>query len=278
MKALYITDLDGTFLNSDAQISENSKKLISQAINRGALFTVATARTFATVMRMFSDIELKIPLVLMNGVMLYDPESKRILSTKVVDCEALKEVFVAYRKHGIFPLIYRNKDSFLEIEYYNTDNQYQMKYVGKRADADGKRFVYSDKFDCEGKSEVIYIVTLDKYETLFPLYEDIKQITGISAVFYSDNYTDCYFLEIFSAGVSKASAMLQVKKLIGAEKTVAFGDNMNDIEMFKYADESYAVDNACNELKGFATGVIGSNNDDAVAKKIYYDYLESLNG
>ncbi len=278
MKTLYITDLDGTFLNSKAEITENSKKLISEAVNLGALFTVATARTFATVMRMFSDMKLKLPLVLMNGVMLYDPVTKKILSCKAVDAETLREVFEVYRKHRIFPLVYRNKDSFLEIEYFRTDNPYQMKYVGKRADADGKRFVYSEKFDFEGKSEVIYIVTLDKYETLFPLYQEIRKIHGVSSVFYSDNYTDCYFLEIFSAGVSKASAMLQVKNIIGADKTVAFGDNMNDIEMFKAADESYAVDNACAELKAFASGIIGSNDDDAVAKNIYYNYMESLNG
>ena len=40
----------------------------------------------------------------------------------------------------------------------------------------------------------------------------------------------------------------------------------NDIDMFELSDEAYAVENAVDELKEAATAVIGSNNDDGVAK------------
>jgi hypothetical protein len=36
--------------------------------------------------------------------------------------------------------------------------------------------------------------------------------------------------------------------------------------MFKISDESYAVDNALLEVKKIATAIIGSNDDDGVAK------------
>ena len=36
--------------------------------------------------------------------------------------------------------------------------------------------------------------------------------------------------------------------------------------MFRFADESYAVSNAVEELKEAATAVIGSNDEDGVAK------------
>ena len=55
-----------------------------------------------------------------------------------------------------------------------------------------------------------------------------------------------YFLEIISKVVSKGSAAKQVKELIGADKMVAFGDNLNDIPLFEAADECYAVGNAEN--------------------------------
>ena len=48
-------------------------------------------------------------------------------------------------------------------------------------------------------------------------------------------------------------------------KVVVFGDSVNDLPMFRAADESYAVANALEELKGIATGVIGRNDEDAVA-------------
>ncbi len=268
MKTLYITDLDGTLLNSDAELSEKSKHMISQAINKDVLFTVATARTFATVLQMFKDVNINLPLVLMNGVMIYDPVRKGIISSHSISIESIEKVFSVYRKYEILPLVYRQKNDYLEIEYYSTDNIHQMKYVNKRTEASGKKFIYSSDFTAEGKGEVIYVVTLDTYDKLLPLYEDLKKISGISCVFYRDNYTDCYFLEIFAEGVSKASAMLEVKHITGVDKIIAFGDNLNDIEMFKAADEAYAVENACSELKSYSTGVIGCNDNDSVAEYI----------
>ena len=46
---------------------------------------------------------------------------------------------------------------------------------------------------------------------------------------------------------------------------VVFGDGKNDIDMFELADESYAVQNAHEELKKYATAIISSNDEDAVA-------------
>lgn len=50
------------------------------------------------------------------------------------------------------------------------------------------------------------------------------------------------------------------------ERLIAFGDGRNDIDLFEIADEAYAVSNADENLKKIATGVIGDNNEDAVAK------------
>ncbi len=275
MKTLYITDLDGTFLNSRAELSDDTKSIISEAIGSGASFTIATARTFATVTKMFEGIDLKLPVVLMNGVMIYDISLKTPVTCHSIDTESTRRIFEKYKKHGIFPLVYRYNKPYLEIEFYDKSNPHQMSYIGKRNETEGKRFVYSPVFDCNGKDEVIYIVTLDRYEKLLPLYNDIKGIDDISCVFYRDNYTDCYFLEIFAKNVSKASSMLEVKKMVGADKTVAFGDNLNDIEMFQASDEAYAVSNACDELKSIATGVIGSNDDNSVAKYILSHFTEN---
>ena len=45
-----------------------------------------------------------------------------------------------------------------------------------------------------------------------------------------------------------------------------FGDRKNDLDMFRFADEAYAVQNADEELKAVATEIIGCNDEDGVAK------------
>ena len=42
--------------------------------------------------------------------------------------------------------------------------------------------------------------------------------------------------------------------------------------MFRIADECYAMENAVDELKAIATGVIGSNEEDGVARFLLNRY------
>ena len=65
---------------------------------------------------------------------------------------------------------------------------------------------------------------------------------------------------------SKANAVRELKEKLGCEKLVVFGDGKNDLDMFHAADEAYAVQNADKELKAAATAIIGSSNEDGVAK------------
>ena len=55
-----------------------------------------------------------------------------------------------------------------------------------------------------------------------------------------------------------------------------FGDGLNDLSMFEIADESYAVENACRELKEKATGVIGHHDQESVAQYLKENYKDLL--
>jgi len=67
---------------------------------------------------------------------------------------------------------------------------------------------------------------------------------------------------------TKGIAALRLKEMLGCGRLVAFGDAQNDLSLFSVADECYAMANAVPELKEIATAVIGSNDNDGVAKWI----------
>ena len=71
---------------------------------------------------------------------------------------------------------------------------------------------------------------------------------------------------------SKANAIQQLRSMLQCDRVIAFGDGKNDIDMFEIADEGYAVSNAHESLKEKATGIIGSNDDDSVAKWLEENY------
>lgn len=267
MKTLFLSDLDGTFLNSEGKISPRSAEIISELTKEGVLFTVATARTYATVMEMFKNITLPCPLVLMNGVTIFDPNSRKIIASNSIPTELGNRIIKEFRDRNIEPMLYFQHGETLEIYYGDLTNDYQREYVAQRTDCNGKRFIHSDEPTSIEDKNLVYIVCLDYYDRIKDIYEAVSLFEDAHCMFYKDNYVqDMYYLEIITKKVSKASGALFVKNLIGADRMVAFGDNLNDIPLFEVADECYAVSNAEEKLKSIATGVIGSNNEDAVAE------------
>lgn len=274
MKTLFLSDLDGTFLNSAGKISERSARIISELTNNGVLFTVATARTYATVMKMFEDITLPCPLVLMNGVTIYDPIDSSIISSHPIPTESANEIINKFRNRNVEPMLYFQNGDTLEVYYSVLTNDYQKEYVAQRTDCNGKRFIHSPTPVSIENKNLVYIVCLERYENIKDIYEAVSELDSAHCMFYKDNYSDMYFLEIISKSVSKASGAKEVKELIGADRIIAFGDNLNDIPLFEAADECYAVSNAEEKLKAIATGIIGSNDEDAVAEFIFEKFIK----
>ena len=72
---------------------------------------------------------------------------------------------------------------------------------------------------------------------------------SIRTACYRDSYDpDFWYLEVFDKSASKKNATIEIKKLTGASRIVAFGDNYNDLPMFEAADECYAVKTAPAEV------------------------------
>ena len=76
---LFVTDLDGTLINSKREVPKKSLEILNKLIDEGVNFTVATARTPATAVEILQDLNLKLPVALMNGVLIiYTKELKYI--------------------------------------------------------------------------------------------------------------------------------------------------------------------------------------------------------
>lgn len=268
MKNLYITDLDGTLLNSKAELTENSATTIRDLINSGVMFSVATARTKATVLDMFRNVGLNMPIALMNGVSVFDTGKNKTAVNHSINKAAAARILEIYAEHRKHPMLYFDKGDYLEIVYTEVDNKHQQEYITDRNARNLKKFLKVNNYNLKTENDLLYIVSFDKPDELEPIYNEIKELDEVVSCFYADNYTDCNFLETMNGSISKGTAAAEIKRLTGADRIIAFGDNLNDIPLFQVADECYAVSNAHEELKKIATGVIGSNDEDSVAEFI----------
>ena len=112
------------------------------------------------------------------------------------------------------------------------------------------------------QGEMFYFNCIGDPEELRPLYDRLFGDDRFRCTFQQELYRPEYMCEIMPVKATKAEAIRKLKALWGCERVVSFGDAINDIPMFEVSDECYAVENAVEELKSKATGVIGSNEED----------------
>lgn len=264
---LFVTDLDGTLLNSNKEVSEKSTEILNKLIDDGVNFTVATARTPATVVDLLQDVNLKLPAVLMNGVLVYDIKEEKYIDIKEVKKDTVDQVFEVFNKFNKNALVYGIKDNHLWVYHKDFEYTWEYDFYKERADRKQKTFVkVADYKDSIKESKIINFIVFDKYEKVKGIYDELKKIKELSVEYYEDIYEKgCYFLEAYSAEASKANGIKFLSEYVDQDKLVCFGDNLNDIPMFELADECYATANAIEKVKSIATGVIGSCDEDGVA-------------
>lgn len=264
---LFVTDLDGTLINSKREVSKKSLEILNKLIDEGVNFTVATARTPATAVEILQDLNLKLPVALMNGVLIYDTKELKYIDIKGIEKESAHKVLDIFKSYNKNPLVYGVKDNHLWVYHKDFENVYEYNFYKERVDKRLKTFVQIENYkESIIEANIINFVAFDNYEKIKKIAKEIESIEGITVNYYKDVYEDCYFLEAYSSEASKANGIKYLSKYIDYSKVICFGDNLNDIPMFELANESYATQNAAEEIKKIATDVIGSCEEDGVAE------------
>lgn len=277
MKTLYVTDLDGTLLNTHDVVSDYSKSVINRLVEEGMLFTYATARSLTSASVVAKGLSTEIPIIAYNGAFIVEPFNGKILSSNFITQEQkefLKEIF---EKNHVSPLVYAYVDGVEKVTWRTAmENEGIQRYLSVRKG--DKRFnpLTEEETDKLYMGESFYYTCIGDKEELQPVYEALKDREEFNCLFHQELYRPEYWCEILPKKATKANAIAELKKLWGCDRVISFGDAINDIPMFEISDECYAVENAVDELKKLATGVIGCNEDDGVAKWLSKNWKRSL--
>jgi Cof subfamily protein (haloacid dehalogenase superfamily) len=265
---LYITDLDGTLINSKQEISGYTQNTIKQLMNEGIHFTIATARSRFSAWEYIEKLNIELPMIFNSGQSIYDPTTGMVIEEQNMDIPLCIKVLADHKKFGINPMVHTKIDGESVVYYHSITSKGSVFYMENRRRVNDNRFHQVTSYPIGENTLIGSIVTVDTKEKLDPLYQHLAQHYALELSYYKDVYTGDYWLEIMDRKATKGDAVEFLRKALNAEHITCFGDNYNDISMFKKANVSCAVENAVPELKDIATHIIHSNNDDGVVRYI----------
>lgn len=273
---LYISDLDGTLLNEQGELSEKTRSGLQKLLQEGVLFTVASARSYFSIKKILGDLQLNLPLIEFNGAFITDAATGRHLEINSLGQKLGEEVFDRVLAAGQRPFVCSFNGTEDCLHYDELINPGMEWYEQRRRAASDPRLRRTPALRETLREEVVSLTVMDRDEgKIRALFEELERAYGseLQLYVYENEYSKgTFWLTIHHARASKHIAMQSLaKRYAPGREVVALGDNVNDVLMLQHADYAVAVENAVPELKAIAHHEIGHHGQDSVIQFIEED-------
>lgn len=256
---LVASDLDGTLLDSNRNISTKTRKLIHEFMSKGGIFTFATGRMEKSIAKYIDYLGIYAPAIIYNGSKIVDLKNESVFYENLVDYNLAKTALKISREYDWDTLLYLNKRIYVS-KVTNVIEEYMAK----------------DGVECEVVNELHEYISLPPTKILIignpeyfkPYVKKVAEESGCTLNYINSEYN---YLEVLPENTSKGNALKELARIlnISMEQVIAVGDNLNDISMIKAAGIGVAVANAQEDVKKSADFITKSNDEDGVAEVIY---------
>ena len=252
IKAVF-SDLDGTLLNENGTVSEETKQMIEKLKKAGIKFFIATGRSFLAMKRYYDHLNLDTEIINYNGAVIHDSDGKKIFELTLDDSIA-RELIDYGRKNNLYYHGFSNEKWYLEnyddtAKAYGAKSQLQENIVNfdNMPKLDFNKMMFIN--DAE-TTKIVDSYVVEKYKNR--IYKGLSSPT---------------FLEIMNPDVSKGNSVKILLEKYGfhPDEVIAFGDAENDLEMLFSVKYGVAMENANNDVKSKVNYIAKKNTENGVA-------------
>lgn len=225
---LFISGLDDTLLDSDYHLNDFCKVELNRMIEEGLNFTLSTMRPPASIIEPMADIKLRLPVIAMNGGVLYDTQNKRYLEKIEIDKTEASVIASLLDRNQILYFANVVVDDTLLI-YYNRRSGLDFDEVQTGFVNDLRKSPY--------RNYINRPVPSNEHVVYFMLFYPVKRIEEINTLLLSEqldksfkilsypskDYPGYSYIKIFNKYASKENMIELLKRRVKPEKVITFG-------------------------------------------------------
>jgi Cof subfamily protein (haloacid dehalogenase superfamily) len=256
---LIATDLDGTLLDHEKQITPRTVAAVQAVVAAGIEFVLVTARPPRTVAQLAEQLGGRIAALCGNGTILAEFDAgEQTGLTFIHSFEVADAIAIVEQLRPVFAEAGFAMETGLEV-YFETG-------FGLGSVGDGRRVLTDNLTSIAPQMPTIIKVLVRSAQRTADDMVALANgaLTVAAEVSHSGGRG---LLEIAPPSASKASALawLCERRGVAASEVAAFGDMPNDLPMLRWAGLGYAMANAHDEVLAAADHVVGHHAEDGVA-------------
>lgn len=274
---LFVSDLDGTLLDRAARLDADLRQRLNQLIRRGLQFTVASARSVHSMVKILDGLELRLPVIEFNGACVSELTTQQNLLCHGIEWEVAQRLNELAVSAGLAPNFSTLSDGQQRVHLTRKAlNEGDLWYRRDREKAQDPRLRFTAEPRQLPDETIICITLIDREHRLRPVRDAACAQLGacVQTHLFENTYSPgWYWLTFHASRATKGHALEWLAKRHGVEmaEITVFGDDLNDLPMFEAAGKAIAVENAHPDLKRACTEQIGPHYEFSVI-----DYLERV--
>lgn len=285
MFKLMAIDLDGTLLNSFGEVSENTRKALQAAKEKGVEVVLASGRPISSTESLAVELGVDNYLISGNGAAVYDIKEQKVVYDRFLTKEQVMKIAKLCDNNSFFYNVYTEDEVIASSLNYNVlfYHKENVKKIEERRTHINVVQNIMEYIEQSGKEKFLKITVCDESQFIFnSIMKRLKEIEGIDVLETAymsrkkikDGTDDVdiqyYYTEITNENVNKWSAIeyLLEKLDIKPEEVIAIGDNLNDKEMIENAGLGVVMGNSNPIMKGLANEIVADNNSEGVLEAI----------
>lgn len=221
---LFISGVDDTILDSQGSLSTYSKVELNRLIEQGANFTISTMRTPANIRGAFAGVNLRLPVIAMDGAVLYDlKENYYLMSYEISDILASGisafleqmevESFTNVLIDDMLVIYYKDFSNETQWDIYTKLHKSPYRNYVKRPIPKGERVLYFMLIEEKAAAEHIYNCLMEQ------LWKDELRII----MYDSHDYPGYAYIKIFNKEATRENMLQNLMKRLNIQKSVTFG-------------------------------------------------------
>lgn len=239
---LFISGLDGLLLDKKQMLSSFSKVELNRMIDDGMKFTVSTMRTPASIIEPMKEVRLQLPVIAMNGAVLYDTMKHSYIKAYVISKETSQRVVQLIEAEALN--YYSNViiDDMLIIYYKETEDKVNTELVEKLRSSPYRNYVMRPLPDDEA---VVYFMLLDKTDKIHDFYQKFEA-EGLSSQlriikYDAEEHPGYSYIKIYNSNATKENMIKYLKEVADIKDVVTFGSIPNQYDVFIDTDDANKV-------------------------------------
>lgn len=241
-KQLFILELGSTIESGKTDMSNFIKLRLNQLLNDGANIAVMTSRTVAEALPCIKDIHLKLPLIAMNGAVLYDFKQHRYLKTETIDQQTAQKVEEILQKEHKNAFCFTVVNDLMQVYYSFFNSPAEEAYYRASITTPLRSFICGKRVPEHSPIRYMVIDTFEQIHKLRDKLIDMGLQSEISVrIFESDVQKGYYHLEIQSLKVSKLGLLKTLKDDTDCNKVAVFVSHAYNLPILEIANDPFAI-------------------------------------